>query len=152
MTRIFIKSGIFAFLFSAVMAVAPASAQDSTRVYDQDSVWNVSYVRTKPGQFNAYLNDLSTVWRVYLDASKADGDVLSYKILSVAAPRDGEANLILLVEFKNYATFDRSIEYFEKQAEKIQGSLDATTQASIDRGALRDLMGSLNARELHFTN
>lgn len=152
MTRELIKITAISLFFSGFTAFAPASAQDNTRVYDQGSVWNVSYVRTKPGQFNAYLNDLSKVWRVYLEDSKKDGDVLSYRVLSVASPRDGEANLILMVEFKNFATFDRSIEYFEKQAEKIQGSLDATSQANIDRGALRDLMGGVNARELHFTN
>ncbi len=152
MSKIFLNSVVAAILLSAFLATAPASAQDNTRVYEPGSVWAVSYVRTKPGMFNAYLNDLSKVWRVFLDAQAEDGDILSYKVLSVTSPRDGEANLILMVEFKNFATFDRSPEYFEELTKKVQGSLDASIQAGIDRGALRDLMGGVNARELKFTN
>ena len=150
MIQSFLKIGIASIMLSAFVAVAPASAQDNTRNWEQGSVWSIDYVRTKPGQFNAYINDLSNVYRAFLDAQKADGDVLSYKMLSVTSPRDGEANLILLIEYKDYATFDRSPEYFDEMTEKIMGSLDQSRQANIDRGALRDLMGGLTARELHF--
>lgn len=152
MTRTIIQISIFALFLSALASVAPAAAQDSTRVYDQGSVWNVSYVRTKPSQFNAYLNDLSKVWRVFLEEQKKDGDILSYKILAVTSPRDGEANLILMIESKNYATYDRGPEYFEELSAKVMGSLEDSRQANIDRGALRDLMGGFDARELKFTN
>ena len=40
--------------------------------------------------FNAYINDLSQVWRRYLEAQKSDGDVVSYKMLNVAFSRDDE--------------------------------------------------------------
>ncbi len=116
-------------------------------------MWTVSPVETKPGKFNAYINDLSRVWRAYLeDSKKNDGDVLSYKMLSVVSARDGEPDLLLLVEFKNMAVFDRSMDYFDKQAIKIQGTLDKSIEANIDREALRNLRGSILKREIHFTN
>lgn len=138
-------------MLSAFIAATPASAQDNTRNWQQGSVWTVAYVRTKPGQFNAYINDLSNVWRAFLEAQKADGDVLSYKMLSVTSPRDGEADLVLLVEFKDFATFDRTPDYFDQMTDRIMGSLENLREANIDRGALRDLMGGLIAREIHFT-
>ena len=147
-----IKIGIASILLSAFLAVAPALAQDNTRNWEQGSVWSVSYVRTKPGQFNAYINDLSNVYRVFLEAQKADGDVLSYKMLAVTSPRDGEADLILLIEFRDYAVLDRPPAYFEGLTDKIMGSLETLRTANIDREALRDLMGGLTARELHFTD
>lgn len=150
MIKSILKIGIASILLSAFVIATPASAQDNTRNWEQGSVWSVDYVRTKPGQFNAYINDLSNVYRAFLEAQKANGDVLSYRMLSVTSPRDGEANLILLIEFKDYATFDRSPEYFDEMTAKIMGSLEESRQANIDRGALRDLLGGLTAREIHF--
>ena len=151
MIRSVMKIGIAAILLSAFIAVAPASAQqDNTRNWTYGSVWTVGYARTKPGQLNAYINELSSVYRAFLEAQMADGDVLSYRILNVTSPRDGEPNLIFLVELKNYAVFDRGPEYFEEMTRKIMGTVDETRQANIDRGALRDLMGGLIAQELHF--
>ena len=79
-----------------------------------------------------------------------DGDILSYKMLNVAARRKHESNLVLMVEYKNWATFDRGIEYFEKMATKIQGSVEKSTQADIDREALRTLNGSIILQEVKF--
>lgn len=118
------------------------------RIWENGTVWTVGYARTKPGQYDAYIADLSKVWVKYLEAQKAAGDVVSYKILSLSSPRDGEPNLMLMVEYKNWAAFDRSPEYFEKIATKIQGSLDKSQQANIDREALRTLMGGLMAQEV----
>lgn len=152
MFRTFIKAGLAAALLSALAAATPAAAQDYERNWEPGSVWAVSYVRTKPGQFNAYINDLSNVWRVFLDAQKEDGDVLSYKILSINSPRDGEANLLLLVEFKNMGVFDRGPAYFEELTDEIMGSQENLRSANIDRAALRDLMGGLVTREIHFAD
>lgn len=140
---------------AALMIAAPALSRDDNpneRVYEQGSVWTVSYVRTNPGKFNAYIKDLSLVWRAFLEDSKKDGGVLSYKILSSFFTRDDEPDLILLVEFKDMATFDRSAEYFEAQAKKILGSLDDTRSANINREELRTLRGTMVTRELIFTN
>lgn len=129
-----------------------ASAQDPDRVWDQGSIWSVSYVETKPGQFNAYIKDLSNVWRRYLDAQKKDGLVLSYRILNVDAPRDNEPDLILLIEFKDWAAYGTGVEYFEKQAVALQGSIEASLQSNVDRAALRTLRGGVTAQEITFKN
>lgn len=136
------------FLFT-LFAVSAAQADD--RVYkDGGSVWTVSYIETKPGYFDDYIANLNQIWRRYLDEQKKDGDVLSYKMIPIAFPRDGEPNLMLLVEFKNWGAFDRGNEYFDKLAEKLQGSIDAATKSNIDREQLRNLRGSLVGREITF--
>lgn len=113
-------------------------------------MWTVSYIETTPGKFNDYLKDLNGLWKVFQDERIKEGDVVSYKILSLNNPRDGEPNLILMVEVKNNAVFDRPVEEFEKRAAKLMGDNEKFTQASIDREALRSLRGSLRATELHF--
>ncbi len=141
--------GIVASVF-VCMSFMSTSALSAERVYDDGTVWYVSFVRTKPGKYDDYLADLNNVWRKYIEAQMKDGDILSYKMLNVAARRKHESNLVLMVEYKNWATFDRSIEYFEKMATKIQGSVEKSTQADIDREALRTLNGSIILQEVKF--
>lgn len=121
------------------------------RVYtDQHSVWVVTYVETKPGHFDDYIDNLNNIWRRYLEAQKKDGDVLSYKMIPVAFPRDGEPNLMLMVEFKDWSAFDRGNDYFDELAKRLQGGVDAATQSNIDREALRALRGGWVGREIKF--
>ncbi|MBT8143423.1 MAG: hypothetical protein KJO55_01915 [Gammaproteobacteria bacterium] len=132
------------FSFSAALA-------DGHRVYeDGGSVWTVSFIETKPGHFDDYIENLNNIWRRYLDAQKDDGDVLSYKMIPISFPRDGEPNLMLMVEFKNWAAFDRGNDYFDKLAKKLQGGIDEATQSNIDREALRELRGGFVGQEISF--
>lgn len=135
------------FVMMSFMSTAAVSAD---RVYDNGTVWYVSFIRTKPGKYDDYLADLNNVWRKYIEAQMSDGDILSYKIMDVAARRADESNLVLMVEYKNWATFDRGNKYFEKMAKKIQGSVDKSTKANIDREALRTLNGNIILQEVKF--
>jgi len=125
-------------------------AQTSERAFEEGSVWAVSYVETKAGQFNDYIADLSNVWRKFLDHQKEDGLVKSYKMLSIPYTRDDEPNLILMIEYTNWAAFDNGVEYFEELASEIMGSMDNAQEANINRGELRALRGSLVAQEIMF--
>ena len=140
------------FSVGAIMAVMFGSAysQTSERVWEEGGIWSVSYVETKPGHFDDYIENLSQVWRRYLEEQKKDGSVLSYKILNVSFTRDNEPDLMLLVEYPNWAAFDRGQEYFEQLATRIQGSLEQAHLASISREDLRELRGSKVAREILF--
>ena len=73
-------------LFRAVIAggllltATAGSAQYVERVYDRGSVWTVSYIETKPGQFNGYMADLGKNWRAQRALAQKRGDELSYKV------------------------------------------------------------------------
>lgn len=138
-------------IFILVALFALPSAQADDRVYvDGGSVWTVSFIETKAGHFDDYIADLNQIWRRYLDAQKEDGDVLSYKMIPIAFPRDGEPNLMLMVEFKSWAAFDRGNDYFDKLAKKLQGGVDQATQSNIDREKLRNLRGGFAGQEITF--
>jgi hypothetical protein len=100
--------------------------------------------------FNAYINDLSNVWRKFLEAQKEEGDVIGYGMYSNVNPREGEPDLFLTVTFKNWAAFDRGLEYFEKLGTQILGSTDEMREANIDRGELRTIGSTYTLRELTF--
>jgi len=139
----------------AVLACAsiyslPAAAQDHEQNWENGNVIATTQVHTEPGMFNAYINDLRGLWRVYLDQQIKDGNVVSYRMLVNQWPRDGEPDLILIVEHPNWAAFDLSNEYYDDLTKKLQRSLDENRQANIARGELRRLGGQSVYQEIKF--
>lgn len=129
--------------------VSAAQAQDA-RVYENGSVWSISYIETKPGMFDAYMAYLNTGWKQSNELRKKAGDVLSYKVLSIGSPSDGGPDLILMIEFKNMAVLDRSQAEIDKQTVAVFGSVARATQGQIDREKLRTQRGGKLVRELVF--
>jgi len=142
---------VLALLLATALGSTSALAQDHSRGWEQTGhIVQVTEVHTKDGMFNAYINDLSNVWRKFLDAQKEDGDVIRYGMYSNANPREGEPDLYLTVTFKNWAAFDRGVEYFEKLGAQILGSTEEMREANIDRAALRTIGSTYVLQEITF--
>jgi hypothetical protein len=139
-----------AILACASIYSLPASAQDHDQNWENGNVIATTGVHIEPGMFNAYINDLRDLWRVYLDQQIKDGNVVTYRILANSFPRDGEPDLILITEHPNWAAFDLSSEYYDELTKKLQGSLEKSRKASIDRGKLRRLGGNSVYQEVKF--
>ncbi len=137
-----------AVLLTASLIITPAMAQDNTRNWEYGNVIATTQVHLEPGALNAYLNDLNGLWRIYLEQQIKDGNTVSYRIIQNAFGRDGEGDLILITEHPNWAAFDLSNEYFEKLAIKLQGSLDNSRNANLDRGKLRRIGSNSVYREI----
>lgn len=147
------KTKVFAVLsivLFAALGSTSAFAQDHSRGWEQGYVVQVTEVHTKDGMFNAYINDLSNVWRKFLDAQKEDGSVISYGMFSNANSREGEPDLFLTVTYANWAAFDLGAEYFENIGSKILGSVDEMREANIDRGELRVIGSTFTLQEIKF--
>ena len=134
----------------ACSSFSVAQAQDAARVYDNGPVWTISYIETKPAMFNDYMAYLAGPYRALQDAAKRRGEVLDYKVLEVDSPRDGEANLILMVQFKNMAVFDRSLAEGERDTAAVFGSLTQGQQSQVKRQDMRTQRGGVRVRELKF--
>lgn len=139
-----------AVLLCASMFSVPAAAQDNDRNWENGNVIATTQVYTEPGMFNAYINDLRGLWRVFLDQQIEDGNVVSYRMLVNSFARDGEPDLLLITEHPNWAAFDLSSEYFDALTEKLQGSLAKARDATIERGKLRRLGGNAVYQEIKF--
>lgn len=131
-----------------VFLTLAGGVQAADREWDDGNVWSITYAETKPGKFNDYMSDLNKVWRAFIEAEAKDGDILSWHVLQVPTPADGAPNVIFLIEYKNWAAFDKGTDYFDSLAEKIFGSADMANTASIDREALRTLHGGLTGQEV----
>lgn len=140
-------------LVSAILALtisSSAQAQNAARTYDLGPVWQVSYIETKPGMFDDYMAYLNSTWRNIQEMDKKRGDVLDYRVLAVETPRDGEPDVILLIEYKNMAVFDRSLDEGDAVMATAFGSVPKSNQAAVSRESIRVLRGGLTAREMKF--
>lgn len=128
-----------------------ALAQMAPRNYDRGTVTQVTQVEVKPGQLNAYMQDLAKGWRDSMEEGKRSGAILSYGIEQPLDPRPGEGNLVLVVVFKNMAAFDRPLADAEKSAAAEYGSLDKAQDMAMRRENMRTIKGTEVYRQLAFT-
>ncbi len=118
------------------------------RPYHDGSVWTVSFIRIKPGMNAAYMNYVATQWKAEQEAQKKDGNILSYKVLSVEGHTPGEWNLMLMTEVKDLATLEASEDKADAVAQRVVGNDDKQMQGYREREAIREVMGTRLAREI----
>ncbi|MFQ6104020.1 MAG: hypothetical protein ACE5OP_06970 [Candidatus Glassbacteria bacterium] len=118
--------------------------------YTEGSVWQVTFVKTKPGMGLKYLKNLQTNWKKVLDEGKKEDLILSYKILSGSAATRDDWDLMLMVELKNMAALDGLEEKFMAIANKTIGPEDEQDALMTNLGEIRKIMGSKITRELIF--
>jgi hypothetical protein len=140
-----LKTSLYAVMAALTLSL-PAWAQDTS--YTQGSVWFFSNIQVEPGQFENYMDFLSTNWKKVQELAKKEGIVVSYHVLSVNAPRANEPDLILAVESRDYRTKAQG-EAFQKKVEALLAA-DARKQTadSGQRGTMRKLVGNMELQEL----
>jgi hypothetical protein len=143
------KSGFcLGVLVLSSVCLSPGTAAAQTRPYTEGSVWNVSMVRTTTGFRDDYLRSLGTTWKRVMDEAKKQGLILSYKVLSAQPAGPDDWDLILLVEYKNWAAFDGLDDKFEPIQQKVMGAEDARRKLSTQRLEVRRILGAKPAQEL----
>ncbi len=130
--------------------VIAAWAQDHSRSHEPGAVLALTHVYTKPGMFNAYINDIKANWRRSMDVQVEAGHVVSYGMYTVVSPREGEPDLILRVTYPNWATFDLSPDYWDELMVNTFGSQDEAREAGIKREELRTIGSEMLLQELKF--
>jgi hypothetical protein len=121
-------------------------AQD--KPYTEGSVWTVTFVKVKPGMMDLYLRDLGANRKKLMEQAKKDGLILSERLLSGDATGREDFDLILMVEFKNWAAFDGLSDKFRVLAEKMVGSEDKQTQMMVKRTEVREILGTKTMQEI----
>ena len=135
--------------FALVLLIAAISVYAQVnRPYHNGSVWSIAFIRIKPGMDTAYMNYLAGSWKAEQEAQKKDGNVLSYKVLSVEGHTPGEFNLMLMTEYKNLATMEANEDKAEAVAQKVVGNDAVQMQGYKDRLEIREVMGDRLAREI----
>jgi hypothetical protein len=125
----------------------PASAQVK-RPYRDGSVWNMSFIKMKPGMEVAYLNYLAGTWKANQEAAKKEGLILSYKVITSEAHSPADYNIILMTEYKDLATMEANQAKADALAQKMVGDDQKQMQGYKDRLEIREVLGGRLGREI----
>lgn len=138
-------------IIAILLLSLPFMAQAQERSYEAGNFWQISGVKTMPAKFDAYVEDISGLWRSQMEKMKADGKVVSYHMLANVHARENEPDLWLMVQWESAADMlDTPWAYWDKLTDEIVGSSAKSRELSIDRGELRSIMGDTLAREITF--
>lgn len=151
-----ITTYLFTILLAALFVIPTVSfAQDDEDFIEEGTVWNVTFIRTKANMGDEYLKNLRQTWGKAMDQYVAEGLIVSYMILDGEAFGWDDFNLMLMMEFENFATFDPDTER-EKKFDAIQEKLlaemgeekmDSTVKSYSD---MRKMLGTKTFRQISF--
>jgi hypothetical protein len=133
-------------LVCLVGASAAVIADD--HAYSEGAVVNVARIRTVDGRLDDYMNWIDTKWKQQQEIAKKAGNILSYAVYQVQPRGPEDANLLLVVTYKNWAALDGALARGDAIAKEVSGSVAAAAQAQVDRAKIRTVLGSENIQEL----
>jgi len=122
---------------------------DDNTLYRQGSVWVTAFVKVVPGMFDAYIRDLATHRKPVMDKAKAEGLVLSDKLLVGAAVNRDDWDVMIMVEYKNWAAFDRVYRGLDAIANQVIASGGSGEGFLARVASIREVVGEKSMQELH---
>ncbi len=131
----------------ALLALAATAAAEDIRPYRNGPVTDVTFIRTKPGQFDEYMRYLAQSYKAQMEASQKAGLVVGFKVFVTEPRTPHDPDVVLTVTYPNMATLDKTAE-FDAVAAKTSGSMVEQNKAFADRGSMREVIGSQLMREL----
>lgn len=135
-------------LVLVVLIVGVSVFAQVNRPYHNGSVWNIAFIRMKPGMDTAYLNYLAGPWKANQEAAKKEGLILSYKVISTEGHNPGDWNIMLMTEYKDLATMEANEDKGDALAQKVVGNDEKQMQGYKERLEIREVMGDRLAREI----
>ena len=119
-----------------------------SRPYRNGTVWNVGFIRMKPGMESAYLNYIATDWKRNQEALKKAGLIVSYKVLTTEPHNPGDFNIMLMTEYKDLATMEANEAKEDALNQQVVGNDEKQRQGYRERLEIREVMGGRLAREI----
>lgn len=144
------KSLLIAFAATALLLNTHKVSAQTDHPYTNGPVWNLSFIKSKPGYFSTYIKDLSEGWNKLMKRAKQDGLITDYKVITAPASSKDDWDLLLMIQVKNYAAIDGIEEKIDKLAEKLFGSEDQQQKAAVSRNDMREPIGEKLGQELIF--
>jgi hypothetical protein len=133
--------------FIGLVATSFAAVADD-HAYTEGPVVNVAAIRTEYGKFDDYMKYLDTVWKAEQEAARKAGYITSYRVVTVEPRGENDANIYLVINYKNWAAFDGATAKNDAIAKQVEGTLAASNQGAVDRAKIRRVLGSWTGQEL----
>jgi len=133
---------------TATATTTTKSPGGSSAPYTEGGVWFLSMIKTKTGLTDEYFKQITgTVKPVYEEAKKQK-IILDYKILNGESSDAHDFNILILVEYPNYAALDTQREKMDPVLAKVMGSEEQRTQMAVKRLDIREILGTKTMREI----
>ena len=117
--------------------------------YTEGPVWQISLVRVKPAQFDAYLTALRQNIKPFWDEAKRQGVVMDWKVFIKQTKNDPKDwDIALAVLYKNHAQMDGQVAKFEAIRDKVLGGKQTAQQANEKRGEIREVISTELVQEI----
>ena len=142
------KRFLAAALAASLLLLAASVYAQVKRPFRNGSVWSVSYIRMKPGMETAYLNYIATDWKRNQEASKKDGLILSYRVLTTEPHNPQDFNIMLMTEYKDLTTLEANQDKADALAQRVIGDDAKQMQGYRERLEIREVLGVRQAREI----
>jgi hypothetical protein len=123
-------------------------ANGSSAPYNEGPVWTVTMIKTKTGLADEYLKQITGTVKPVYDEEKKEKIILDYKILNGEAAGLQDFNILILVEYPNWAAFDHLRDKMDPIVEKIMGSQDQRRDTAVKRLDIREILGTKTMREI----
>src|SRR6185369_6396253 len=146
--RRIMKRTLVSLLIVLVLAASVVVIAQVNRPFRHGSVWNISFIKMKPGMETAYLNYVADEWKREQEALKKDGQILSYKVITTEAHGSNDWNIMLMSEYKDLATQEANEDKADALAQKVVGSDEKQMQGYRDRLQIREVLDIRTAREI----
>lgn len=134
---------------SVVAQMSPSSAP--ARSYSNGSVWDIAFIRMKPGMESAYLKYVATDWKRQQESLRQDGLIVSYRVIQTEAHSATDWNLMLMTEYKDLASMEAGESRQDAVTQRVVGNDETQQQGYRNRAEMREVLGSRIAREIRLT-
>jgi hypothetical protein len=136
--------------FAAILLPTFSHAQAApVRPFHDGPVWEIAFVKAKPGVGLKYLNYLATEWKTEQEALKKAGLILNYMVIGTESHSPNDFDLMLMTQFKDLATMEANQEKREAVANQALNSNDQKMiEGYQERASWREIIGDRVAREI----
>ncbi len=130
-----------------VSSLASTAAFADGKDWSDGPVINVSSIRTVDGHFDEYMHWLATTFKKTQEAAKKAGLITGYRVIVVEARGPNDPDILLVIEYKNWAALDNLGGKLDKISAEVEGSVDAAAKSEADRASMRKVLGSRTEQE-----
>ena len=117
--------------------------------YTEGPVWQVTLIRVKPTQMDAYLTSLRANTKSLYDEMKKENLILDYKVFLNTTKHDPQDwDIAIGVQYKNFGALDGLTAKGETIRDKILGSKQAAQQLGEKRVDMREIVSTMTLREV----
>jgi len=143
-TKIFVTAALFFGIADLSYAQNSPTGTSKTGAgsnapYIEGPVWTLTMIKTKTGLSDDYIKQITGTVKPVYDEEKKQKIILDYKILNGEASGPQDFNILILVEYPNWASFDSLRDKMDPIVEKVMGTEDQRRATAVKRLDMREI-------------